>query len=339
MWIESNSPKNPQVINTPSAQVIVKASPSLSLMPSTSSAGVDLKGSLVALSGVPLSGQQVTLSVNGQTPTAVTTGADGSFDLSPLVLPAGTYTVKASYAGNSYYLPMDLTTSFTLSSPGAVVGRSFITRAATIGILAPLPLAGGDPENIAELTIEQNQTSAKVTVFSGAVQVGAAAGGANATLGPGQQITVSPGISEVALQQTLTTIDVGSVNQWWTPDLTASGEGSANSLTNELIGFAGLILIPLLIILVVAMAVRRARRRGVSTKSSNSASQVLTSQTLAQRPAMAQTHCRNCNSLIAINASFCENCGVKLESAKVCASCGTGNPSDSDYCIGCGKKL
>ena len=55
-------------------------------------------------------------------------------------------------------------------------------------------------------------------------------------------------------------------------------------------------------------------------------------------------NCSNCGSEIKNGASFCTNCGAKVEvqpvsGEKFCTQCGTKNAPDAKFCDGCGKPL
>ena len=57
--------------------------------------------------------------------------------------------------------------------------------------------------------------------------------------------------------------------------------------------------------------------------------------------------CTNCNHKLKKNTKFCPFCGtgqlvlvaVSAQMAKYCSNCGTENPYDADFCVGCGAQL
>ena len=55
--------------------------------------------------------------------------------------------------------------------------------------------------------------------------------------------------------------------------------------------------------------------------------------------------CGNCNSIIAYDSIFCNNCGQKqetetaLEDIQICPFCGTKNNKNVNFCVGCVKQL
>lgn len=101
-----------------------------------------------------ISGQKVQLMVDGAFVREVTTGSSGKASAS-LVLPdpAGAHTISASFAGNSSYLPITASNTFTVSPddvqilPTAVsgtVGKNVTLRAKMVGASGNRPVANRD---------------------------------------------------------------------------------------------------------------------------------------------------------------------------------------------------
>lgn len=51
------------------------------------------------------------------------------------------------------------------------------------------------------------------------------------------------------------------------------------------------------------------------------------------------TYCPKCNTLVADDEKFCDNCGENILSKMTCTSCSTVNKLDAKFCKECGKEL